>query len=71
MTGGGILVPLFMLVFGFSPKAAVALSNFCILATSITNVVINVPKRHPQADRPLVDWDLILVMVSVIAVDIM
>ena len=60
--GGGILVPLFILVFGFGPKHAVALSNFCILATSITNVVINLPKRHPFADRPLVDWDLILVM---------
>lgn len=60
--GGGILVPLFILIFEFGPKHAVALSNFCILATSITNVVINLPKRHPHANRPLVDWDLILVM---------
>lgn len=60
--GGGILVPLFILVFRFGPKHAVALSNFCILATSITNMVMNLPKRHPRVDRPLVDWDLILVM---------
>lgn len=60
--GGGILVPLFILIFGFGPKHAVALSNFCILATSITNMVLNLPKRHPHANRPLVDWDLILVM---------
>jgi hypothetical protein len=60
--GGGILVPLFILVFQFGPKHAVALSNFCILATSVTNMVINLPKRHPFANRPLVDWDLILVM---------
>jgi len=26
------------------------------------NMVMNVPKRHPSADRPLVDWDLILIM---------
>lgn len=60
--GGGILVPLFILVFNFGPKHAVALSNFSILATSLTNMLINIPKRHPFADRPLVDWDLILVM---------
>jgi uncharacterized membrane protein YfcA len=60
--GGGILVPLYILVFEFGPKHAVALSNFSILSTSMTNMIINLPKRHPFADRPLVDWDLILVM---------
>lgn len=60
--GGGILVPLLILVYGFSPKHAIALSNFCIVGSSITNMVMNLSKRHPDADRPLVDWDLILVM---------
>jgi hypothetical protein len=23
---------------------------------------LNLPKRHPDADRPLIDWDLILLM---------
>lgn len=60
--GGGMLVPLLILVYGFSPKHAIALSNFCIVGSSITNMVMNLSKRHPIADRPLVDWDLILVM---------
>lgn len=60
--GGGILVPLYILIMGFRPKYAVALSNFTIVGSSITNIVLNLPKRHPHADRPLVDWDLILVM---------
>jgi hypothetical protein len=60
--GGGILVPLFILVFQFKPRYAIPLSNFCILASSITNMVINIPLRHPSANRPLVDWDLVLVM---------
>ena len=60
--GGGILVPLFILVFQFKPRYAIPLSNFCILGSSITNMVLNLPKRHPTANRPLVDWDLILVM---------
>ena len=60
--GGGIVVPLLILVLGFQPKHAVALSNFTILGSSLTNMVLNVMKTHPVADRPLVDWDLILVM---------
>jgi hypothetical protein len=60
--GGGILVPLLILIYGFAPKYAVPLSNFTIVGSSITNMVLNIPKRHPDADRPLVDWDLILVM---------
>jgi hypothetical protein len=60
--GGGIVVPLLILVLGFQPKHAVALSNFTILGSSITNMILNVYKVHPIARRPLVDWDLILVM---------
>ena len=60
--GGGILVPLLILVYGFHPKYAIPLSNFTILGSSITNMVLNISKTHPDANRPLVDWDLILVM---------
>lgn len=60
--GGGMLVPLLILIFEFSPKYAIPLSNFTIVGSSITNIVLNLVKRHPDADRPLVDWDLILVM---------
>ena len=62
--GGGILVPLYILVYGFKPKRAIALSNFTILGASIMNMALNFPKRHPspRVDRPLVDWDLVVVM---------
>ena len=60
--GGGILVPLLIIVYGFHPKYAIPLSNFTILGSSVTNMILNLPKRHPDAERPLVDWDLILVM---------
>jgi uncharacterized membrane protein YfcA len=60
--GGGILVPIFSLVFGFSAKHAISLSNVTVFAGAIANTIFNVSKRHPLADRPLVDWDLILVM---------
>lgn len=60
--GGGIVVPLLIIVYGFHPKQAIPLSNFTILGSSITNMVLNIPKVHPEARRPLVDWDLIMVM---------
>lgn len=60
--GGGILVPIYILVMGFSPKHAIPLSNVTVLGGAVANTVLNVRKRHPLADRPLVDWDLILVM---------
>jgi uncharacterized membrane protein YfcA len=62
--GGGILVPLYILVYQFKPKRAIALSNFTILGASIMNMVLNFPKRNPNAkiDRPLVDWDLVTIM---------
>lgn len=60
--GGGILVPLYILVLHFHPKHAIPLSNITIFGGAITNTVLNLSKRHPDADRPLVDWDLILVM---------
>jgi hypothetical protein len=60
--GGGIIVPLLIIVFGFEPKFAIPLSNFTILGCSLMNVYLNMKKRHPNVDRPLVDWDLIMVM---------
>jgi len=60
--GGGILVPLYILILGFSPKYAIPLSNITIFGGAITNTILNIPKRHPDANRPLVDWDLIMIM---------
>lgn len=60
--GGGMLVPIFIIVLGFKPKFAIPLSNVTVLGGAIVNVWFGAQKRHPSADRPLVDWDLIMVM---------
>ena len=60
--GGGVLVPIYILVMKFSPKHAIPLSNITVFGGAVANTILNVRKRHPLADRPLVDWDLILVM---------
>jgi uncharacterized membrane protein YfcA len=60
--GGGILVPIYILVWNFTPKHAIPLSNITVFGGAVANTALNWPKRHPTADRPLIDWDLILVM---------
>ena len=61
--GGGLLVPVFLLVLGFGTRDSVALSNLTILGSSLVSLFFNLPRRHPRhADRPLIDWDIIQVM---------
>lgn len=60
--GGGVLVPTYIFVLNFSPKYAIPLSNCTILGSSISNLILNVNKRHPNCDRPLIDWDIMLMM---------
>lgn len=60
--GGGVIVPLYILLLGFNPKHAIPLSNVTILGGAIANTLFNCPKRHPKYDRPVIDWDMILVM---------
>lgn len=60
--GGGVLVPTYIFILGFEPKYAIPLSNCTILGSSISNLILNVNKRHEYADRPLIDWDIMLMM---------
>jgi uncharacterized membrane protein YfcA len=60
--GGGILIPIYILVMGFTPKHAIPLSNVTVLGGAIANIILNARQRHPLVDRPLIDWYLILVM---------
>lgn len=39
-----------------------ALLTFYLAGGAVANMYLNLSKRHPFADRPLVDWDLILIM---------
>jgi hypothetical protein len=47
---------------GFDPGSAVALSNITIVGGALSNFLFNVRRRHPSGTRPLIDWDLIMVM---------
>eukprot|EP00877_Chromochloris_zofingiensis_P000977 jgi/Chrzof1/10880/Cz05g15230.t1 len=60
--GGAVFVPLYMLIAGFATSQAVALSNITIMGGAIANFALNIHRRHPQLNQPLIDWDLIMVM---------
>ena len=47
---------------GFNTAMAVALSNITIVGGAISNFLFNVGRRHAYFDKPLIDWELILVM---------
>jgi len=60
--GGGFVVPIIILIIGLKPKWAIPLSNVSILGAAISNNIINIRKRHPKADRPLIDYEFALAM---------
>eukprot|EP00567_Pseudictyota_dubia_P002219 CAMPEP_0197465758 /NCGR_PEP_ID=MMETSP1175-20131217/64696_1 /TAXON_ID=1003142 /ORGANISM="Triceratium dubium, Strain CCMP147" /LENGTH=569 /DNA_ID=CAMNT_0043001779 /DNA_START=1846 /DNA_END=3555 /DNA_ORIENTATION=- len=60
--GGGILVPIYILLLRFPVKHAIPLANATVFGGGVANTILNVRKRHPYADRPLIDWNLILMM---------
>lgn len=60
--GGGIIVPVLMLVFSFNSEHAIPLSNITIFGSSLANLYINAGKNHPEFDRPVIDWDAVLMM---------
>lgn len=66
--GGGIVVPVYIIVLGLSPRFAIPLGSVTVLGGSLAGLILNLRRRHPLADRPVIDWDLILVMEPLVLV---
>jgi uncharacterized membrane protein YfcA len=62
--GGGLLVPIFIIVMKFSEQYGIPLSNVTILGGALANNAFNMVKRHPNTnvDRPMIDYDLVMLM---------
>lgn len=60
--GGGVVVPVYILVMGLPLKVAVPIGAVTVLGGSLGCTLLNWSRRHPLADRPLIDWDLVLIM---------
>ena len=60
--GGGIIMPILLLIFSFKMLEASSLSNFMIFLGFIVRYAYNVSSRHPTRNKPLVDYDLVFIM---------
>lgn len=61
--GGGIFVPVFILIVGLNPKEAVPLSQATIFGGSIVNMVMNYPLKNDMIPtRPLIDYNAVLML---------
>lgn len=58
--GGGLVLPTFIVAVGLPPRFAFPLSSVTVLGGSLAGLLLNLNRRHPLADRPIIDWDLIL-----------
>jgi len=58
--GGGIFVPLGVILLRFAPKSSTGLSQVSIFGATLAGLILNIRARHPMADRPLIDLDMAL-----------
>ncbi|KAJ5076818.1 sulfite exporter taue/safe [Anaeramoeba ignava] len=58
--GGVVFVGIFYLVLRYSSTLTVHLSNFAIFGGAIPIFYINFFKKHPESNRPLIDYDIAL-----------
>lgn len=52
------------------PKVAIPIGAVTVLGGALSSTCINMQRRHPLADRPLIDWDFILVMQPVVLIGV-
>jgi len=60
--GGGIFVPVYIMVMQLPPRLAIPLSAVTVMGGAMASTLVNFRRRHPIADRPIIDWDIMLVM---------
>ncbi|CAE7213751.1 unnamed protein product [Symbiodinium pilosum] len=60
--GGGLYVPLLMIILGFQVHEATAISQPCLAGGAASALVYNLRQRHPSGRKPMIDYDLVLIM---------
>lgn len=60
--GGGLYVPLLMVILHFKVREATGLSQACLAGGASTALCYNARQRHPSGHKPMIDYDLVLVM---------
>ncbi len=70
--GGGVFVPIFILILGYPPKFAAALSQATIFGVSMVNIYLTLQQRHPsRKHRPLTDFPTLLIFEPMLLVGTM
>ena len=54
--GGGLLVPLYFIGLDIDQTRAVSISKGTIFGVAVGNFFFLIRRRHPKADRPLIDY---------------
>ena len=60
--GGSLCIVIFFLVFGASVHGVIPLSSSAVFGASCGSFVYLTRRRHPVADRPLIDYNIALVL---------
>lgn len=59
--GGGILVPVYILLLDFPVKNAIPLASVTVFGGAVANNLLNAKKIHPDhPHRSVIDWELII-----------
>ena len=69
--GGGILFVVFFVMFlGYNSSEVVALSQFTMIGSSFAPAAIKFFLRHPTKDKPLIDYDVIIIILSPLVIGV-
>jgi len=58
--GGGLFVPLLILVLEKNVSTATSMSQCLIAGAAVAGLIYNLQQRHPERDRPVIDVSLVL-----------
>ena len=67
--GGGIYVPILIIIGGFDHQLSIALSKAIIFGGAITNFLFFAMRRHPkypEVNRPLIDYDICMLIEPIV-----
>lgn len=65
--GGGLVMPIVIIFYGFFPPDAVSLSNFSILTAAVLRFVMNFNQKHPERkERTSIDYDTVLCLMPMV-----
>ena len=60
--GGGLLLPLFILLLAFTPHDASPLTNVTVLGGAVANLGFYYGRKHPSKRKPLIAFEVALMM---------